>query len=64
VQELERLFVGAGWNVIQAVVGSDWILFARDRHNVILRRLHETVDGSYRVTRHDGAFNRERFFDK
>ena len=66
VQELERLFVGAGWNVIKLLWGSDWDdLFARDRHNVILRRLHETVDGELQsYAAHDGAFNRERFFDK
>jgi pyruvate dehydrogenase E1 component len=66
VQELESLFAGAGWNVIKLLWASDWDdLFARDRHNVILRRLHETVDGelqSYGAK--DGKFNRERFFNK
>ncbi len=65
VQELEGLFGGAGWNVIKLLWGSDWDpLFARDREGVILRRLHETVDGElqkYAAT--DGRFNREHFFN-
>ena len=33
IQELERLFQGAGWNVIKVLWGSDWdALFARDTH--------------------------------
>lgn len=66
VQELERLFAGAGWNVIKVLWGSDWDdLFARDRNGAILRRLHETVDGELQsYAAHDARFNRERFFNK
>ena len=66
VQELERLFAGAGWNVIKLLWGSDWDdLFARDSGNLILRRLHETVDGELQsYAAHDANFNRERFFSK
>lgn len=66
IQELERLFAGAGWNVIKVLWGSDWDdLFARDSANVILRRLHETVDGELQsYAAHDANFNRERFFSK
>ena len=66
VQELECLFAGAGWNVIKLLWGSDWDdLFARDSGNLILRRLHETVDGELQsYTAHDARFNRERFFSK
>src|SRR5437660_1005457 len=66
VQELERLFQGAGWNVIKLLWGSDWDdLFALDENNVILRRLHETVDGELQsYAAHDAGFNRERFFNK
>src|SRR6185503_16621608 len=66
VQELERLFAGAGWNVIKLLWGSDWDdLFARDTGNMILRRLHETVDGELQsYAAHDAGFNRERFFSK
>ncbi|HSO08300.1 MAG TPA: alpha-ketoglutarate dehydrogenase [Pelomicrobium sp.] len=66
VQELEGLFTGAGWNVIKVLWGSDWDpLFARDKDGVLLKRLHETVDGElqkYAAT--DGRFNREHFFNK
>jgi pyruvate dehydrogenase E1 component len=66
VQELEGLFAGAGWNVIKLLWGSDWDpLFARDHDNVIVKRLHETVDGEFqKYAATDGRFNREQFFNK
>src|SRR5579862_265121 len=66
VQELERLFTGSGWNVIKLLWGTNWDeLFARDRNNVIARRLSETVDGELQsYAAHDAMFNRERFFNK
>jgi pyruvate dehydrogenase E1 component len=66
IQELEGLFAGAGWNVIKVLWGSDWDpLFARDEDNVILKRLHETVDGEFqKYAATDGRFNREHFFNK
>ncbi|HUP96119.1 MAG TPA: pyruvate dehydrogenase (acetyl-transferring), homodimeric type, partial [Burkholderiales bacterium] len=66
IQELEGLFAGAGWNVIKVLWGSDWDpLFARDEENVIIRRLHETVDGEFqKYAATDGRFNREHFFNK
>ena len=66
VQELEGLFSGAGWNVLKVMWGSDWDpLFARDTENVILKRLHETVDGEFqKYAATDGRFNRENFFNK
>ncbi|MGE5640599.1 MAG: alpha-ketoglutarate dehydrogenase [Clostridia bacterium] len=66
VQELEGLFAGAGWNVIKLLWGSDWDpLFARDEDGVLLKRLHETVDGEFQTyAATDGRFNRERFFNK
>jgi len=66
IQELEGLFAGAGWNVIKVLWGSDWDpLFARDHDNIILKRLHETVDGEFqKYAATDGRFNREHFFNK
>jgi pyruvate dehydrogenase E1 component len=66
IQELEGLFAGAGWNVIKLLWGSEWDpLFARDHDQVILRRLHETVDGEFqKYAATDGRFNREHFFNK
>jgi len=64
IQELESLFVGAGWNVIKVLWGSDWDpLFARDSGHVLLRQLAATVDGQYQTLgANDGAYNREHFF--
>jgi pyruvate dehydrogenase E1 component len=66
VQELEGLFAGAGWNVIKLLWGSDWDpLFARDEDGILLKRLHETVDGEFQTyAATDGRFNREHFFNK
>ena len=66
VQELEGLFAGGGWNVIKVLWGSDWDpLFARDHEDVLLKRLHETVDGEFQTyAATDGRFNREHFFNK
>lgn len=66
IQELERVFAGAGWNVIKLLWGSDWDdLFERDQRRVLLRRFQETVDGELQsYAAHDAAFNRERFFNK
>jgi pyruvate dehydrogenase E1 component len=66
IQELEGLYAGTGWNVIKVLWGSDWdALFARDTENVILKRLHETVDGEFqKYAATDGRFNREHFFNK
>jgi pyruvate dehydrogenase E1 component len=46
--------------------GSDWDpLFARDSEGIILKRLHETVDGEFqKYAATDGRFNREHFFNK
>ncbi|MSQ50451.1 MAG: alpha-ketoglutarate dehydrogenase [Betaproteobacteria bacterium] len=66
VQELEGLFAGAGWKVIKLLWGSDWDpLFARDHDKIIVKRLHETVDGEFqRYAATDGRANRENFFNK
>ena len=65
IQGLESLFVGAGWNVIKVLWGSEWdSLFARDTDQVLLRRFAETVDGEYQdLGSKDGDYNRAKFFD-
>ncbi len=65
IQELESLFVGAGWHVIKVLWGSEWDnLFARDREMALLRRFAETVDGQYQdLGSKDGDYNRIKFFD-
>jgi len=65
VQELEALFLGAGWNVVKVLWGSEWDdLFARDTKDVLLRRFARTVDGEYQTLgANDGGYNRDKFFD-
>ena len=64
IDELEQLFVGAGWHVIKLVWGSDWDgLFARDREGALVKAFSETVDGQLQTfAAKDGRFNREHFF--
>ena len=64
IDELERLFAGAGWNVIKLVWGSDWDgLFARDLTGALVRTLEGTVDGQMQTfAAKDGRFNRDNFF--
>ncbi|CAN1489441.1 AceE Pyruvate dehydrogenase complex, dehydrogenase (E1) component [Burkholderiaceae bacterium] len=64
IDELEKLFRGAGWNVIKLVWGSDWDgLFARDHSQALLRAFANTVDGQMQTfAAKDGRFNRDSFF--
>jgi pyruvate dehydrogenase E1 component len=64
VDELERLFAGAGWNVIKLLWGSDWDgLLARDTQGVLASALGNTVDGQMQTfAAKDGRFNRDNFF--
>ena len=64
IDELEKLFVGAGWNVIKLVWGSDWDgLFARDTTGALARAFAQTVDGQMQTfAAKDGRFNRDNFF--
>jgi pyruvate dehydrogenase E1 component len=66
IQELEAAFRGAGWNVIKVIWGTGWDdLLARDSTGLLLKRMHECVDGEYQSFRaHDGAFIRKEFFGK
>lgn len=64
IDELEKLFAGAGWNVIKLVWGSDWDgLFARDVTGALVRAFADTVDGQMQTfAAKDGRFNRDNFF--
>ncbi|WP_114969546.1 pyruvate dehydrogenase (acetyl-transferring), homodimeric type [Rhodoferax ferrireducens] len=64
IDELEQLFVGAGWNVIKLVWGSDWDgLFARDVSGALAKAFANTVDGQMQTfAAKDGRYNRETFF--
>ncbi len=64
IQELERNFRGAGWNVLKVIWGSRWDpLLAADEDGALVRRMEECVDGEYQTFKsRDGAFVREHFF--
>lgn len=64
VDELEKLFRGAGWHVIKLLWGSDWDgLFARDVTGALAEAFGHTVDGQMQTfAAKDGRFNRETFF--
>ena len=64
IDELEKLFRGAGWHVIKLIWGSDWDgLFARDTHQALVRAFANTVDGQMQTfAAKDGRFNRDSFF--
>ena len=64
IDELEMLFLGAGWNVIKLVWGSDWDgLFARDVTGALTQAFAHTVDGEMQTfAAKDGRYNRDHFF--
>lgn len=64
IDELEKLFLGSGWNVIKLVWGSDWDgLFARDITGALTQAFAHTVDGQMQTfAAKDGRFNRDNFF--
>lgn len=48
IQELERSFRGADWNVIKVIWGSGWDgLLAQDVNGVLRKRMDECLDGDY-----------------
>ena len=48
IQELERSFRGADWNVLKVIWGSGWDgLLARDHEGVLQQRMEQAVDGDY-----------------
>jgi pyruvate dehydrogenase E1 component len=48
IQELERAFRGADWNVIKVIWGSGWdALLAMDHKGALRHRMEECVDGDY-----------------
>ena len=66
IQELERVFRGAGWNVIKVIWGSKWdALLAKDHTGRLVQLMNECVDGDYQTFKaNDGAFVREHFFGR
>lgn len=65
IQELERSYRGAGWNVIKVIWGSEWDeLFSRDHEGVLQARMDRAVDGDYQLyTVSDGEAVRDHWID-
>jgi pyruvate dehydrogenase E1 component len=50
IQELERVFRGADWQVLKVIWGSGWDgLLSRDTDGVLQRRMDECLDGDYQM---------------
>lgn len=66
IQELEKLFRGAGWNVIKVIWGGGWDpLLKADKEGHLVERMNETVDGQYqRYSVESGRYIRDDFFGK
>ena len=61
IQEVERHFFGASWEVIKVLWSSDWDeLLAKDEEGVLLARLESLVDGQFQemASSNDGALIR------
>nr|WP_067292416.1 pyruvate dehydrogenase (acetyl-transferring), homodimeric type [Marinobacterium profundum] len=65
IQELERSYRGAGWDVIKVIWGSEWDeLFSRDHDGLLQARMDRAVDGDYQFyTVSDGKTVREHWID-
>jgi len=66
IQELEADFRGAGWNVIKVIWGGYWDpLLVRDKDGILLKRMHECVDGDFQAYKaKGGTYTRKHFFGK
>ena len=66
IQELERNFRGAGWNVIKCIWGTNWDeLLTRDVTGRLRQLMDECNDGQYQDFKSkDGAYIRKNFFGR
>lgn len=65
INELENIFLGAGWYVIKVLWGSKWDkLFKKDKSGKLIQLMNETLDGDYQIFKSkNGAYIRKHFFD-
>ena len=66
VQELESVFLGAGWNVIKVLWGSNWdpLVYSKSQ-NALMKRFDEVVDGEFqKYSVEPGSYVRKHFFGK
>ena len=66
IDELEAVFLGSGWKVIKVIWGDSWDeLLARDVSGLLVKRMHECVDGEYQAFKSKGGdYVRREFFGK
>src|SRR3712207_5142184 len=66
VQELESMFLGAGWHVIKVLWGRDWDpLLAADKSGALINKMNTTPDGQFQTYLvEDGAYIRNNFFSE
>ncbi|MBN1560764.1 pyruvate dehydrogenase (acetyl-transferring), homodimeric type [candidate division KSB1 bacterium] len=64
IQELEKVFRGAGWHTIKVLWGADFDpLLAKDSEGLFIKRAGEVVDGEYQnYAVRGGAYLREKFY--
>jgi pyruvate dehydrogenase E1 component len=65
IQELESIFLGAGWNVIKVLWARDWDpLLKADVTGALVNKMNTTPDGQFQTySVEDGSYAREHFFD-
>jgi pyruvate dehydrogenase E1 component len=50
IQELERVFRGADWQVLKVIWGTGWdALLSRDKEGILQSRMDECLDGDYQM---------------
>ena len=66
IQELESLFLGAGWHVIKVIWGSNWDPLLNSEHApLLIKRMGELLDGDYqKYVVEPGSYMRKHFFGK
>ena len=66
IQELEREFRGAGWNVLKVIWGGNWdALLSADHTGRLVQLMGECVDGDYQTFKaNDGKYVRDHFFGR
>lgn len=66
INELENIFIGAGWCVIKVIWGSKWDKLLRsDKSGKLIQLMNETLDGDYQTFKSkNGAYIRKHFFNK
>ena len=66
IQELERVFRGAGWNVIKVIWGREWDpLLAQDGDGALVKVMNETLDGQFqKYQAESGDYIRQHFFGR